>query len=171
MEGTLLFELGIYVFILGLTVQSIYRIFRPILETFTGWFTRPPKKGESIIPIEDAIITQDKNFGQVFSTGGREDSPEAPMHFVDDRFPIAPAIEPNPTWSDLLIPPLIGAAVAWVFWPLTIFYYLPFQPQFPVFAFIATALVISRISNAEHDTFKTVGQLFIGLINRISPFH
>ena len=170
METTLLFELGIYVFVLGLTVQSIYRIIDPVITGFIGWFKQSPKKNKKVTT-KDETISENKDFGQVFSTAGKEDSPEVPLHFIDDRFPIAPPMDEDATWADLLIPPLIGFAVAWVFWPLTIFHYLPFQPQFPIFTYIATALVISRISNAEHDTFKTVGQLFMGLINRISPFH
>jgi len=159
METALLAELGIYIFILGLMVQSIYRLLNPMIVSFLAWFIKPPKKTTKIpVTFTDAFNNNQTN-------------PE--QDFVHDNQYLKPIIEKDKkelSWADLIVPPLIGLGIAWLFWPLTIFHYLPFQPQFPIVAYIATSLVISRISNAEHDTFKTIGQLFMGLVHRITPF-
>ncbi len=141
---SLMFELGIYIFILGLVVQSIYRIFDPVLHRF--------------------VKQKDKD-KKLMKQGGLID----PKWFNNEE---QQQKEKNKkgTYLDIIIPPLIGLIVAWVFLPHTIFDYLPFQPQYPFIAYIITALMISRIANAEYDSFKTIGEFFIGIVHRIHRY-
>ena len=141
-----LYEMGLYIFILGLIVQSIYRIFNPII----GLFYKN-NKGE-IEEEEEEEIQPSTNY------------------FPGEHSFILPAKKKKKiTWKDLIVPPILGLIIAWLFWPITIFDYLPFQPQFPIIAYIATSLVISRVANAEHDSFKTIGEFFMGIASRV--FH
>lgn len=174
-------ELGLYVFILGMIVQSVYRILDPFLigikNTFVKFLTLikviKPKKED----FSDQAVRYDRS-GKVnnFSNesykvdeGGSYYTPVEEVNvggeFADyrDRKPI----EKKPTWQDLIVPPIIGLAVAFLFYPLTIFDYLPFQPQYPYVAYVVTALTISRIANAEHNTFKQIGEFFIGLTGKL----
>ena len=145
----LIYELGIYIFILGLVVQSIYRIFDPII----GLFLKETKTSKK---------TEEEMVQSSFDPSNRD-------YVYPEERPLMPEREIL-TWKDLIVPPIIGLAVAWLFLPLTIFDFLPFQPQFPMVSYVITALVISRVSNAEHDTFKTIGQFFMGIVNRIYPY-
>ncbi len=142
----LMFELGIYIFILGLVVQSIYRIFDPVLHK---------------------IFKTKKDEKKVVETSGGvlED------HWFNDNYERKHTKKQKPTsYIDILGPVIIGVLVAWVFLPHTIFDYLPFQPRYPYIAYIITALVVSRIANAEYDSFKTIGEFFIGLVHRIHKY-
>ena len=143
MDG-FLYEAGIYIFMLGLIVQSLYRIFDPLLDRIIG---KSKKKDEEK---EEQVLKQEFDF----IIGPQPPKPPKPI---------------KPTWRDLIVPPIIGLFVAWLFWPLTVFDYMPFQPQFPITAYVMTALLISRIANAEHDTFKTIGEFFMGMIHRVYP--
>lgn len=145
----LIYELGIYIFILGLVVQSIYRIFDPII----GLFLKETKTSKK---------TEEEMVQSSFDPSNRD-------YVYPEERPLMPEREIL-TWKNLIVPPIIGLAVAWLFLPLTIFDFLPFQPQFPMVSYVITALVISRVSNAEHDTFKTIGQFFMGIVNRIYPY-
>jgi hypothetical protein len=147
---TLIYELGLYIFILGLVVQSLYRIFDPIIDLI--------KKSKKIEETKEEETMVQSSF----------DPSNRDYIYPEERQPQLTE-KKKLTWKDLVFPPIIGLIVAWVFLPLTIFDFLPFQPQFPIVSYVMTALVISRISNAEHDTFKTLGQFFMGIVNRIYP--
>lgn len=153
---TAVYELGIYVLILGLAVQSIYRIFDPLID---------------LIKIKLGMMEEEEDDTLMSSSLSRKTKIEAEEH----PYPFYPEEQPwqkkkkKPTWKDLVVPPIIGLVIAWFFWPLTIFHYLPFEPQFPAVSYAMTVLVISRVSNAEHDSFKTIGQFFMGLVNRVYP--
>jgi len=149
MSDIFLYELGLYIFILGLVVQSLYRIFDPLIDVITGKKKEDKEEKKEELKTR-AIIPEDEYL------------PPFPSF---DRFEKKP-----PTWKDLIIPPILGLLVAYIFWPLTIFDYLPFQPQFPIISYIITSLVISRVANAEHDSFKTIGHFFMGVISRVYPY-
>ena len=175
-------ELGVYIFFLGLIVQSLYRIFDPLLVGIKNTFIKLLRLIRILKPEKKKIAEPQDIF---YDREGRVSSPDIPSYKVDegsghynpvedisvgrefadyrDRKPI----EDKPTWQDLTVPPLIGLGVAWIFYPASVFDYLPFQPQYPIAAYIITALVISRIANAEHDTFKRVGEFFIGLTGKL----
>jgi hypothetical protein len=147
--GDILYEAGIYIFVLGLVVQSLYRIFDPIIHSISKLFKKEKTKEQKA---QDTIDEETC------------DDPE----FIGNRIkPYGNTCKPD--WKDLLGPPIVGLIVAWLFWPRTVFDYLPFQPQFPIVAYIITALLISRISNAEHDSFKVIGEFFLGIIHRVYP--
>lgn len=77
--------------------------------------------------------------------------------------------EKRENWKDAVGPVIAGLVVTGLFWPHTIFDYLPFSPQWPSVAYLMTALIISRVANAEHESFKTIADFFAGLIGRFFP--
>ncbi len=153
MSSDLLYEAGVYIFVLGLVVQSLYRIFDPIINRIFKI-----EKEESETEAKD-----ESNCGcdeQIEFVGNRI----KPFQSKKKAKACGKSI-----LKDLIGPPIIGLFVAWLFWPITIFDYMFFQPRLPVVAYIITALLISRIANAEHDTFKTIGEFFMGMVHRIYP--
>jgi len=161
-------ELSIYIFFLGLIVQSLYRIFDPLLDYIKSIF-KGDKKDDIVTaekpvkePIEPPI---EPNVNNMSENHPYYDNP-ADYAVGQPDFRTRRSVEGKPTWKDLVVPPIIGLGVAWIFYPATVFDYLPFQPNYPIFAYIITAFIISRIANMEHDTVKTIGKFFMGVANK-----
>ncbi len=195
------YELGVYIFFLGMIVQSLFRIFDPIIDIIRDFLYRlfgkePPYydeieviRGENVFNPNNEKESVDTSFysGEMPPPSPNSETPvgseshhyhyhkkEESSNFYDHMFP-APYTPKEDrlkrrkmkvTWKDLIGPPIVGLLVAWLFLPHTVFDYLGFQPRYPIIAYIITSLLISRIANAEYDTFKTVGTFFVGIANR-----
>ncbi|MFA6711223.1 MAG: hypothetical protein WCS33_00755 [Candidatus Caldatribacteriota bacterium] len=71
-------------------------------------------------------------------------------------------------WMDVIIPASIGMISVFLFYPNTIFSWLPFaMVNFPV-ELIVTGVIFYRGSNLAHGGGNKVGSLFESLIGRIS---
>ena len=190
------YELGVYIFFLGMIVQSLFRIFDPVIDSVRDWFYY--KMGEESPDYDEIdVIRSDMGMTNESVDGGEDDNPELILpdnselegsetvvghryNYFDNKHTPHPMFPPEytpredrlkrrkmkVTWKDLLGPPIIGLGVAWLFLPHTVFDYLGFQPRYPIIAYIVTSLLISRIANSQYDTFKTVGQFFIGIANK-----
>ncbi len=151
MYTDLVYEAGIYIFVLGLVVQSLYRLFDPLINKI---FKIKAEEDDTEAKEEDCRKSE-----EIVFAGNRI------LPFQNRKKSKCNKIKTK----DLIGPPIVGLFVAYLFWPATVFDYMPFQPQFPLVAYVITALLISRISNAEHDSFKVIGEFFMGMIHRIYP--
>ncbi len=168
-------ELGVYIFFGGLVVQSIFRIFDPIIDMIRSWFIPRDKKEKEVgqhleEQAKEHILNGESVMVSTHYYDGKDTQDNAqyfPPYYPIYPDPHAPKKIKKPVkYTDIIIPPIVGLLVVWIFLPATIFDYLPFQPRYPVLAIVITALIISRIANAEYDTFKTIGEFFIGITGR-----
>ena len=66
-------------------------------------------------------------------------------------------------WRDEMLPMLVGIFVVYMFYPLTLFVLLPFQPVSRIIDVVLTSLIISRGANGAHE----LARFFEGFLGRI----
>ncbi len=71
-------------------------------------------------------------------------------------------------WKDEICPVLLGVVVVVLFYPVTLFDFLPFVPKGIVTDVVFTSLIISRGANGAHESYNKLADFFTGLIGRIS---
>ncbi len=72
-------------------------------------------------------------------------------------------------WFNIVFPIIIGVSVVVLFYPYTLFTFLPFGPQNELIGTATTAVLVGRGSNGAHGAWNKLGGLFESLIGRISP--
>jgi hypothetical protein len=70
-------------------------------------------------------------------------------------------------WLNVILPVFLGVGVVWLFWPFTLFTFLPFGPHNELIGIAVTAVLIGRGSNGAHGAWNKLGGIFESLIGRI----
>lgn len=71
-------------------------------------------------------------------------------------------------WKDEICPVILGVVVVLIFYPTTLFDFLPFVPTHWGTDIVFTSLIISRGANGAHESYKGLADFFTGLIGRIA---
>ncbi len=70
-------------------------------------------------------------------------------------------------WQSELMPAVIGLIVVYLFYPTTMFDFLPFSTTHHASDWVITALVVSRSANGAHEGYKGLALFFQGLVGRL----
>ena len=71
-------------------------------------------------------------------------------------------------WKDEICPVVLGVVVVVLFYPTTLFDFLPFIPRGVGTDVVLTSLIISRGANGAHETYRGFAEFITGLIGRIT---
>ena len=74
-------------------------------------------------------------------------------------------------WKDELLPALIGLGVVYLFYPTTMFDFLPFSTMYFTSDWLITALLVSRSANGAHEGYKGLAMFFTGLVGKLFMPH
>ena len=70
-------------------------------------------------------------------------------------------------WRNVYYPVLLGVLIAWSFYPVTYFSYMPFRPALPYLDVAYTGLLAGRVANGGHAAFGQFGDLFSSWAGRV----
>lgn len=135
-----LLTLALYVMTTGIIIEAIYQKMKLLWNR-----TRPKSRPRS--------LTEATQRHAMY--GPRQEEPvEAEQEPIDPK--------------DEIIPVVLGVLVVIIFYPHSIFAYLPFYPQWPWLDVVLTAIIVSRGANLAHETYRDFGSMVSGFIGRIS---
>ena len=134
-----LLTLALYIMTTGIIVEAAYQKMKLLWDR-----TRPKARPRS-------LVEATQQYGMY---GPQQEAVEL------EREPVDP--------KDELIPVVLGVLVVAVFYPHSIFGYLPFYPRWFWLDVVLTALIISRGANLAHETYRDFGSMVSGFIGRIS---
>lgn len=138
---TSLLHLTLYVLVMGVIVEATYQKIKLL------WDRTVPAQP---VPRPLAQSTQ-SNYG--YGPPMEEPAQEAKRKPADLK--------------DELIPLVLGGLVVLVFYPSSVFQFLPFYPRWPWLDLLLTAILISRGANLAHETYRDFGHMVSGLIGRV----
>jgi hypothetical protein len=73
------------------------------------------------------------------------------------------------SWINIIVPVIFGVSFVAIFYPTTLFTFLPFGPSNYYVSAAVSAVILSRTANGLHGSSSKVSGIFDSLIGRIFP--